>query len=247
MQLNSKVAVVTGGAQGIGMAVCQMFLKIGAKVAIFDVVQEPTPQIAKLTEMYEDALLFFKVDVSELTLVKEAVSKVIDKFSHIDILVNNAGITRDKLILRMREEEWDSVIQINLKGVFNCIKAVSPFMLRRKNGRIVNISSIIGLRGNAGQANYAASKAGIIGLTKSCAREFAARKITVNAVAPGFIQTGMTEKLMEKEKAKKFISQIPLGRVGSPREVASLIGYLCSDEASYITGEVIRIDGGLSM
>ncbi|MBC7189424.1 3-oxoacyl-ACP reductase FabG, partial [Candidatus Aerophobetes bacterium] len=178
---------------------------------------------------------------------ENAVNKVIDKFSRIDILVNNAGITRDRLVLRMKEEDWDKVIEINLKGAFNLIKAVSPFMIRQRGGRIVNISSVIGLRGNSGQANYAASKAGLIGLTKSCAREFAQRGITVNAVAPGFIKTKMTEKLLEEGKQSSLLSQIPLGRVGEPEEVASLVTFLCSEEASYITGEVIRIDGGLSM
>ena len=188
----------------------------------------------------------FEVPVAQF-VPEKAVEQVIDKFSHIDILINNAGITRDKLILRMKEEDWDKVIQINLKSAFNCIKAVSSFMLRERKGRIINISSIIALRGNRGQANYAASKAGLIGLTKSIAREFATRAITVNAVAPGFIQTKMTEKLMEREEALTLISQIPLGRVGLPEEVASLVAYLASDEACYITGEVIKIDGGLSM
>jgi len=245
MKLKDKVAIVTGGLQGIGKAICKRFLESGAKVAIFDVIEEPAADIAQLIK--EGEVLLFKVDVSDLAMVKKAVDKVIDKLSHIDILVNNAGITRDKLILRMGEEDWDSVIQVNLKGAFNCIKAVSPLMLRRRKGSIINISSIIGLRGNAGQANYAASKAGLIGLTKSCAREFATRGITVNAVAPGFIQTKMTEKLIEKGEDKQLISQIPLGRVGSPEDVASLVEYLASDAASYITGEVIRVDGGLSM
>jgi len=245
MKLKDKVAIVTGGLQGIGKAICKRFLESGAKVAIFDVIEEPAADIAQLIK--EGEILLFKVDVSDLAMVKKAVDKVIDKLSHIDILVNNAGITRDKLILRMGEEDWDSVIQVNLKGAFNCIKAVSPLMLRRRKGSIINISSIIGLRGNAGQANYAASKAGLIGLTKSCAREFATRGITVNAVAPGFIQTKMTEKLIEKGEDKQLISQIPLGRVGSPEDVASLVEYLASDAASYITGEVIRVDGGLSM
>ncbi|RLE15485.1 3-oxoacyl-[acyl-carrier-protein] reductase [Candidatus Aerophobetes bacterium] len=248
MKLKDEIAVVTGGAQGIGKAICRRFIECGAKVAVFDIVEDTTC-IAELTHIGQKKsdVTFFKVDVSNLSNVEKAVNQVIDKFSHIDILVNNAGITCDKLILRMREEEWDRVIQINLKGAFNCIKAVSPFMLRRRKGRIINISSIIALRGNAGQSNYAASKAGLIGLTKSLAREFATRGITVNAIAPGFIQTKMTEKLIEKGQAQTLISQIPLGRVGTPEEVASLVTYLASEEASYITGEVIRIDGGLSM
>jgi len=238
---------VTGGAQGIGMAVCQGLLRAGAKVAIFDVAEEGSSEIAQVVQTQKGNVAFLKVDVSNLSEVERAVNRVIDKFSHLDILVNNAGITRDKLILRMKKEDWDRVIQINLTGAFNCIKAASPFMLRARRGRIITISSIIALRGNSGQANYAASKAGLIGLTKSVAREFAPRGITVNAVAPGFIQTKMTEKLMERGETQTLISQIPLGRVGTPEEVASLVTYLALDEASYITGEVIRVDGGLSM
>ena len=247
MQLKDNVAIVTGGAQGIGMAVCQRLLRAGAKVAIFDVAEESSSEIAQVVQTQKGNVAFLKVDVSNLSEVERAVNWVIDKFSHLDILVNNAGITRDKLILRMKKEDWDRVIQINLTGAFNCIKAVSPFMLRARRGRIITISSIIALRGNSGQANYAASKAGLIGLTKSVAREFAPRGITVNAVAPGFIQTKMTEKLMERGETQTLISQIPLGRVGTPEEVASLVTYLALDEASYITGEVIRVDGGLSM
>ena len=247
MQLKDNVAIVTGGAQGIGMAVCQRLLRAGAKVAIFDVAEEGSSEIAQVVQTQKGNVAFLKVDVSNLSEVERAVNRVIDKFSHLDILVNNAGITRDKLILRMKKEDWDRVIQINLTGAFNCIKAVSPFMLRARRGRIITISSIIALRGNSGQANYAASKAGLIGLTKSVAREFAPRGITVNAVAPGFIQTKMTEKLMERGETQTLISQIPLGRVGTPEEVASLVTYLALDEASYITGEVIRVDGGLSM
>jgi len=245
LKLEDKVAIVTGGAQGIGRAICQRLAKDGVRVVVFDIMEKLSN---KITELEKDKDIFgIKVDVSSLDEVKQAVQEVIDKFGHIDILVNNAGITCDRLILRMKEEDWDVVIKVNLKGAFNCIKIVSPFMMRRKWGRIINISSVIGLRGNEGQANYAASKAGLIGLTKSAARELSRRGITVNAVAPGFIQTKMTENLIKEGKADSLISQIPLGRIGRPEEVASLVAYLASEEASYITGEVIRIDGGLSM
>lgn len=246
MKLKGKVAIVTGGARGIGRAICQRLTREGAKVSIFDLAEEMMGKVVQEVEG-KGEVLSVKVDVSSLSEVKEAVDKVIDNFARIDILVNNAGITSDKLILRMKEEDWDKVIRVNLKGAFNCIKAVSPFMIRRRWGRIINISSLIGLRGNEGQANYAASKAGLIALTKSAAREFARRGVTVNAVAPGFIQTAMTENLLKEGRLETLLSQIPLRRVGKPEEVASLVVYLASDEASYITGEVIRIDGGLGM
>lgn len=243
MKLEDKIAIVTGGARGIGKAISQRLVEEGATSVVFDIGQGLTEELTGSGEK----TFHIKVDVSCLDDVKQAIRQVIDKFGHIDILVNNAGITRDRLILRMKETEWDKVIQVNLKGAFNCIKAISSHMLRQRKGRIVSISSIIGLRGNEGQANYAASKGGLIALTKSAAREFSRRGITVNAVAPGFIQTGMTEELMRKGKADTLISRIPLGRVGKPEEVASIVAYLVSDEAGYITGEVIRIDGGLSM
>jgi 3-oxoacyl-[acyl-carrier protein] reductase len=246
MKLKGKVAIVTGGAQGIGRAICQRLADEGAKVSIFDLAEEMMEKVVQEIEG-KGEVLNVKVDVGSLSEVGQAVNKVIDNFARIDILVNNAGITSDKLILRMKEEDWDKVIRVNLKGAFNCIKAVSPFMIRRRWGRIINISSLIGLRGNEGQANYAASKAGLIALTKSAAREFARRGVTVNAVAPGFIQTAMTENLLKEDRLETLLSQIPLRRVGKPEEVASLVVYLASDEASYITGEVIRIDGGLGM
>ena len=174
------------------------------------------------------------------------VNKVIDKFKKIDILINNAGITRDGLLLRMKESDWDSVISVNLKGTFNCTKAVIKGMLKQHSGRIVNVASIIGVMGNAGQANYAASKAGIIGFTKSVAKEVASRNITVNAIAPGFIETKMTEVLSDDVK-KAMLNQIPLNRFGKPEDVANLVLFLVSDDASYITGQVIKIDGGMLM
>ena len=246
MKLQNKVAIVTGGAQGIGKAICQRFVKEGARVGMFDLNEQMIEKTVQELKNLQGNVLGIKVDVSSFSEVKEAVNKVIDIFGRIDILVNNAGITCDRLLVRMKEEEWDSVIRVNLKSAFNLIKIVSSFMLKRKYGRIINISSIIGLRGNEGQANYASSKAGLIALSKSAAREFGRRGITVNAVAPGFIQTSMTENLPEKTR-DALVSKIPLRRIGKPEEVASLITFLASDEAGYITGEVIRIDGGLGM
>lgn len=246
MQLSGKVAVVTGGAQGIGFHITKNFLQSGAKVAVFDIAEGNIEQLKANCDGNVD-VSFFRVDVSSLSEVQQAMKNTIDRYGKIDIVVNNAGITRDGLVLRMKEQDWNDVIRINLTGAFNCTKAAAPYLLKARKGRIINIASIIGLRGNSGQANYAASKAGLIGLTKATAREFAPRGITVNAIAPGFIQTRMTEKLMETEASQSLISQIPLGKVGSPSDVAHLVTYLASDASAYITGEVIRVDGGLSM
>lgn len=245
MKLKNKVAIVTGGARGIGKAICLQLAKEGAKIVIFDLMDELALKVAEEIKKEGGECLAIPVDVSSICSVEQAVEKVIDKFKRIDILVNNAGITKDKLILRMKEEDWDKVIQVNLKGAFNCLKVVLKFMSRQRYGRIVNISSVIGLRGNAGQANYAASKAGLIALTKSAAKEFARRGITVNAIAPGFIQTSMTQELLSIRK--DLLNQIPLGRAGKPEEVAGLVSYLVSEDVAYITGETVRIDGGMSM
>jgi len=245
MKLKNKVAIVTGGARGIGKAICLRLAKEGAKIVIFDLMDELALKVAEEIEKEGGECLAIPMDVSSICSVEQAVEKVIDKFKRVDILVNNAGITKDKLILRMKEEDWDKVIQVNLKGAFNCLKVVLKFMSRQRYGRIVNISSVIGLRGNAGQANYAASKAGLIALTKSAAKEFARRGITVNAIAPGFIQTSMTQELLSIRK--DLLNQIPLGRVGKPEEVAGLVSYLVSEDVAYITGETVRIDGGMSM
>lgn len=245
MKLRNKVAIVTGGARGIGKAICLQLAKEGAKIVIFDLMDELALKVAEEIKKEGGECLAIPVDVSSICSVEQAVEKVIDKFKRIDILVNNAGITKDKLILRMKEEDWDKVIQVNLKGAFNCLKVVLKFMSRQRYGRIVNISSVIGLRGNAGQANYAASKAGLIALTKSAAKEFARRGITVNAIAPGFIQTSMTQELLSIRK--DLLNQIPLGRAGKPEEVAGLVSYLVSEDVAYITGETVRIDGGMSM
>ena len=246
MNLKNRVAIVTGGGQGIGKKICLRLAENKAKVAVFDVNEELSQEVVKKIKAKGGDALAVKVDVAKHEEVNEATRQVIDKFKGIDILINNAGITKDSLLLRMKEEDWNRVLQVNLNGAFNCLKAVLRYMMRQKYGRVVNISSIIGIRGNIGQANYSASKAGIIGLTKSAAREVGRYGITVNAVAPGFIDTAMTRRL-NKEAVDAIISQVPLQRMGKPGEVASLVTYLVSEKAAYITGEVIKIDGGMAM
>ncbi len=246
MNLKNRVAIVTGGGQGIGKKICLRLAENEAKVAVFDVNEELSQEVVKKIKAKGGDALAVEVDVAKHEEVNEATRQVIDKFKGIDILINNAGITKDSLLLRMKEEDWNRVLQVNLNGAFNCLKAVLRYMMRQKYGRVVNISSIIGIRGNIGQANYSASKAGIIGLTKSAAREVGRYGITVNAVAPGFIDTAMTRRL-NKEAVDAIISQVPLQRMGKPGEVASLVTYLVSEKAAYITGEVIKIDGGMAM
>lgn len=246
MDLKGKVAIVTGGAQGIGKTIATQLALAGANVVIADVVEEVAKATAQEISQKGSEAISIVVDVSRLSSVEEMAKKTLDKFGRIDILVNNAGITRDALVMRMKEEDWDLVLDINLKGAFNCIKIVSPVMMKQKSGKIVNIASIVGIIGNAGQANYSASKGGLIALTKTCARELAGRRINVNAVAPGFIQTSMTERLSAQVK-EKLSSQIPFGEIGKPEDVASAVLFLVSEKASYITGEVIKIDGGMAM
>lgn len=246
MNLKNRVAIVTGGGQGIGKKICLRLAENEAKVAVFDVNEELSQEVVKKIKAKGGDALAVKVDVAKYEEVNEATRQVIDKFKGIDILINNAGITKDNLLLRMKEEDWNRVLQVNLNGAFNCLKAVLRYMMRQKYGRVVNISSIIGIRGNIGQANYSASKAGIIGLTKSAAREVGRYGITVNAVAPGFIDTAMTRRL-NKEAVDAIVSQVPLQRMGKSGEVASLVTYLVSEKAAYITGEVIKIDGGMAM
>lgn len=246
MDLKGKVAIVTGGAQGIGKTIATQLAQEGANVVIADVMEEVAKSTAQEISQKGSEAISIVVDVSRLSSVEEMAKKTLDKFGRIDILVNNAGITRDALIMRMKEENWDLVLDINLKGAFNCIKIVSPVMMKQKSGKIVNIASIVGIIGNAGQANYSASKGGLIALTKTCARELASRRINVNAVAPGFIQTSMTERLPAQVK-EKLSSQIPWGELGKPEDVASAVLFLVSEKASYITGEVIKIDGGMAM
>ena len=244
MKLDEKTAIVTGAAQGIGKEIACSLAKEGANVVVSDIDVEHAEQTAdQIRRMGREALVI-KADVSMPEEAANIVEKTIDKLGSLDILVNNAGITRDNFVLRMKNEDWDKVLAINLKGTFNCIKAAAKVMLKQRKGRIVNMASIIGLIGNAGQANYAASKAGVIALTKSCAKEFGSRGINVNAIAPGFISTRMTEVFKEDTK-QKMLGNIPLGRFGLPTDVANLVLFLVSEEANYITGQVINVDGGM--
>ncbi|MCK4532376.1 3-oxoacyl-[acyl-carrier-protein] reductase [bacterium] len=246
MELTDKVVLVTGAGGGIGASIALKFSQSGAKVVVADVIEEfSLNTVSRIMEQGGEALAV-TVDVSQISSVEEMVKKILDKFGKIDILINNAGITRDNLLLRMRDEEWDKVININLKGVFNCTKAVVRPMMKQRKGKIVNIASIVGIIGNAGQSNYAASKGGVISLTKTWAKEFASRNINVNAIAPGFIRTKMTDKLSEQIR-EKINQQIPLKRFGEVEDVANLCVFLSSDEANYITGEVIKLDGGMAI
>ena len=244
--LKNRIALVTGAARGIGREIALDFASQGADVAICDVNLEQALEAVTLVEKLGRKAAGFKADVTDFSQVQDLINKILDKFSKIDILVNNAGITRDGLLLRMSEEDWDAVIDVNLKGAFNCIKAASKVMLKQRKGKIINIASIIGIIGNPGQANYAASKAGIIALTKTAARELASRNICVNSIAPGFIETDMTAKLPQELKSK-MLSAIPLARFGKPQEVAHLCSFLASDDSDYITGQTIVIDGGMVM
>ncbi len=246
-ELEGKVALVTGSARGIGRAICETLCDMGTEIIVADVNLEQAQETAgQLGDMFHKEALSIDVDVSKIESVQAMVKKILDKFGKIDILVNNAGITRDGLLMRMKDDDWQKVIDINLTGSFNCTREVVKVMLKQRSGRIVNIASIIGIVGNVGQANYAASKAGIIGLTKSVAKEIASRGITVNAIAPGFIETDMT-KVLAPEIREKLLSNIPLGRLGSPQDVANVVAFLVSDAASYITGQVMVVDGGMVM
>ncbi|MFH1097263.1 MAG: 3-oxoacyl-[acyl-carrier-protein] reductase [Candidatus Desantisbacteria bacterium] len=246
-ELEGRVALITGSARGIGRAICETLGEKGTEIVVADVNFEQAQETAqKLGEIFHKDALPIEVDVSKIESVQAMIKKILDKRGKIDILVNNAGITKDGLLMRMKDEDWQRVIDINLTGTFNCTREVVKVMLKQRSGRIVNIASIIGLVGNVGQANYAASKAGIIGLTKSVAREIASRGITVNAIAPGFIETDMT-KVLAVEIREKLLGNIPLGRLGTPQDVANTVAFLVSDAASYITGQVIVVDGGMVM
>lgn len=245
--LENKVAVVTGGSRGIGRAVAVTLAEAGADVAIFYAGNEAAAsETVRMIEEKGRKALMLKVDVSNEEQVESGMKKVIQTFGRIDILVNNAGITRDNLLMRLKVEDWDAVMNTNLKGVFLCTRAVVRPMMKQRFGRIINISSVVGVMGNAGQANYVAAKAGVIGLTKTSARELASRGITVNAVAPGFIETDMTAALDESIR-KQMLSAVPLGSYGSPQDVAETVKFLASDGAKYITGQTIHVDGGMVM
>jgi len=246
MKLKDKVAFVTGAAQGIGKAIAMAMAKEGANVVISDVNLELAGQTAKEVEALGVRAIALKTNVADPADVESSVAEAARTLGRIDILVNNAGITKDNLLIRMKKEDWDAVIGVNLSGVFNCLKAVSGLMMKQRYGKIINIASIVGQMGNFGQANYAASKAGVIGLTKTAAKELASRNITVNAIAPGFIQTAMTDKLTEEVK-KKMLEQIPLGKLGQPEDVAQAAVFLASPESDYVTGQVIAVNGGMYM
>ncbi|NLD25742.1 MAG: 3-oxoacyl-[acyl-carrier-protein] reductase [Acholeplasmataceae bacterium] len=247
MNLSDKVAIVTGGANGIGREIVHILAAQGAKVIInYRSSEDAAKNLQAELADNQCQVDIFRADVASFSEAEKLVEYVVEKYGRVDILVNNAGITADNLIMRMNEDDFDRVIDVNLKGTWNCSKHAAKYMVKQRSGKIINISSVVGLIGNAGQSNYAASKAGIIGLTKSLARELAKRNINVNAVAPGFIQTQMTANLSE-ELVKGITENIPLGRLGEPRDVANLVAFLCSEEANYLTGQVINVDGGMVM
>jgi len=246
--LLDQVAIVTGGNAGIGKAIALKLAEEGAKVAIIGTNAETGA--AAIAEIKQDVpaahLLFYQLDVSQTAAVEETIKKIIDDFGKVDILVNNAGITADQLLMKMSEEEWDRVLAVNLKSCYNTCRAVVRSMMKAKKGKIINISSVVGLTGNAGQVNYAASKAGMIGFTKALAKELASRNILVNCIAPGFFQTKMTDALTENQK-DAFLKEIPLGRLGDTKEIAHAVWFLASPLSTYMTGQVITIDGGMVM
>ncbi|MDR0401701.1 MAG: 3-oxoacyl-[acyl-carrier-protein] reductase [Endomicrobium sp.] len=248
MRLKGKVAIITGSSKGIGRAIAEVFAREGAQLVITGTtIESANDTVNKIIEKYNcKPPIPFALDVSNFKSCESLIKTSIDNFSKIDILVNNAGITKDNLILRIKESEWDEVISVNLKGVFNCIKAVIKPMLKQKHGRILNIASIVGQIGNIGQINYSASKGGVIAITKTCARELASRNILVNAIAPGFINTSMTDKLTDEQK-HAMSSLIPLRRFGNVFDVANAALFLVSDDSAYITGHVLSVNGGMYM
>jgi 3-oxoacyl-[acyl-carrier protein] reductase len=246
MSLTGKIAVVTGAAQGIGQAIATTLAQEGADVVVADLHANRCQETVERVKQLGRRAIAVSVNVGDWDQVKGMVDRILKEWERIDILVNNAGITRDGLLMRMKEEDWQAVLQVNVTGTFFCAKAVLPTMSRQRSGRIVNIASIVGAIGNAGQANYAASKAAVIGLTKTVAREYASRNITVNAVAPGFIDTAMTQELSADTK-EALLNQIPLKRLGQPSDVADAVSFLCTEKAGYITGHVLHVNGGMYM
>lgn len=245
--LKDKVAIITGSNRGIGKEIAKKLANLGANIVLnYRSNEEEATNVEEEIKALGVEVIKVKGDISKYEDVENLISTAKEKFGKIDILVNNAGITKDQLLIRMKEKDFDDVINVNLKGVFNCLKAISPVMIKQRSGKIVNISSVVGITGNAGQVNYAASKAGVIGMTKSLAKELGARGINVNAVAPGFIQTDMTNSLSDKYK-EQISNSIPLKRFGTTEDVANVVAFLVSDMASYITGQVINIDGGMVM
>ncbi|EOD00561.1 3-oxoacyl-[acyl-carrier-protein] reductase [Caldisalinibacter kiritimatiensis] len=247
MDLKGKVALITGGSRGIGKAIAIKLASLGADIIINYVSSEQRAKdVVKEIESVGRKGLAVKADVSKMEEAKNLIDAAIKEFGKIDILVNNAGITKDNLLMRMSEEEWDAVLNINLKGTFNVTKSIIRKMIKQKNGSIINISSVVGLTGNAGQCNYSASKAGIVGFTKSLAKEVGKKNIRVNAIAPGFIQTDMTDKLPDKIK-EEYIKNIPLNKLGEPDDIANMVAFLASDLSKYITGQVLTVDGGMTI
>lgn len=247
--LTNKVAVITGSSRGIGAAIALKMARDGADIVLnyhSDSSKKYIDDLIEKIKGFDREVIAVQADISKMDEAKKLINKAVDKFSQIDILVNNAGINSDNLLLRMSEDDWDKVMDVNLKGVFNCTKAVIRTMMKKRQGKIINLTSVVGIKGNAGQANYSASKAGVIGFTKSIARELAGRNITANAVAPGFITTDMTDDIPEDAK-EELMDEIPLSRLGKGEDVAELVSFLASDRADYITGQVINVDGGMAM
>lgn len=244
--LKDKVALVTGSAQGIGKAIAVAFARAGANIVVSDINLELAQQTAKEIEALGVKTLAVKTNVADLADVERAVGEIVAALGRIDILVNNAGITKDNLLVRMKKEEWDAVLAVNLTGVFNCTKTVGTLMMKQRCGKIVNIASIVGQMGNFGQANYAATKGGVIAFTKTVAKELSSRGVNCNAIAPGFIQTAMTDKLSEDVK-KKMMEQIPLGKLGTPEDIANAALFLTGPESDYVTGQVLAVNGGMYM
>ncbi|NLX70899.1 MAG: 3-oxoacyl-[acyl-carrier-protein] reductase [Clostridiales bacterium] len=247
MELKGSTALITGASRGIGRAIALYLAELGAQVAVnYASSEDDAHEVVELIKNKGGRAVAIKADVADVQDVESMFGKVLNEFGDLHILVNNAGINRDGLLIRMKQEDWDAVLDTNLRGVYNCSKEAARIMIRKRRGKIINISSVVGVSGNAGQSNYAAAKAGIIGFSKAIARELAPRNIQVNVVAPGFIKTDMTDRLPERVK-QEMLNQIPLGRYGKPNEVAYIVGFLASDKSQYITGQVIHVDGGMIM